>query len=213
MDEVFADAVVVLAGDGDGDLEIVEHDGGAFGVECVAAKRREDHGCGDLDGFAVFDGWEVEGERVRVGSGEVLGEDGVTLTVGICVERMDDGWKCVGPDVALTAAGVEVAVGLGSESGRAATAARDMNVSAFDSHDVLWVVPHPLPLRFGAVVCFVVVADFHGCKAQIRAILGAKLLECASCRVLGCWLSVLGKEKPPDWCRAAGLVLLSTLLF
>jgi hypothetical protein len=63
------------------------------------------------------------------------------------------------------------------------------------------------------VVCFVGVAAFGGCKILIREILGGKLLECAGYGVMGCRLSVLGKEKPPGWCRAAVLVLWSTFLF
>jgi hypothetical protein len=59
LNEVFADAVVVGAGDGGGDLERVEHAGSTAGVEEVAAESGEDHGGGDLDGFAVLDGWEL----------------------------------------------------------------------------------------------------------------------------------------------------------
>jgi len=110
--EVFADAVVVGAGDGGGDLERVEHAGGSFGVEEVAAESVEDHGGGDLDGFAVLDGWEVEGDGRAAGAGEVLGEDGVALTLGVGVERMDDGGHGAGREMALAAAGVEVAIGL-----------------------------------------------------------------------------------------------------
>jgi hypothetical protein len=94
--EVLADAVVVGAGDGGGDLERVEHAGRAAGGDEVAAESGEDHGGGDLDGFAVLDGWEVEGEGRAAGAGEVLGEDGVALTLGIGVERMDDGGQSAG---------------------------------------------------------------------------------------------------------------------
>jgi hypothetical protein len=53
-------------------------------------------------------------------------------------------------------------------------------------------------------VCFVAVARFRGCKILIRAILGAKLLEC-----VGCGVCVSSKGKAA---RLGGFSLLSTIV-
>ena len=84
---------------GAGDLESVEEDGGAFGVEVSGGEPGEDVEEGDLDGGAVVDGLHAEdagaaGER-RVGEAlavvvvaEVLGAEGgraAAVSVGVDV--------------------------------------------------------------------------------------------------------------------------------
>ncbi len=48
------------AGVGGGELETVEENGGTFGVDAVACQGRDEEGDGDLDGFDVFEWWEIE---------------------------------------------------------------------------------------------------------------------------------------------------------
>src|SRR5271155_4706771 len=62
------------AGVGGGELESVEEDGGAFGVDAVAGEGSDEEGDGDLDGFDVFEWRQVEFEWC--GFGQELGSSG-----------------------------------------------------------------------------------------------------------------------------------------
>jgi hypothetical protein len=54
---------------GGGDLEAVEEEAGAFGVELVAGDASEDVAEGDLDGGGVIDGGDGEGETIAAACG------------------------------------------------------------------------------------------------------------------------------------------------
>ena len=88
-----------LGGDGfcvgGGQLEAVEEDGGALGVDAVAGEGGDEERDGDLDGFGVFEDGEVDFDEV--GGGDVWGGPG-DRRVGLDHEVL-----------ALVDAGVEVA--------------------------------------------------------------------------------------------------------
>jgi len=52
-----------------GDLEAVEQEAGAFGVEVVGGKPLEDFADGVLDGGAVFGEWDLEGRAAGFAAG------------------------------------------------------------------------------------------------------------------------------------------------
>ena len=62
---------------GGGELKAVEKDCGALGVDAVAGEGGDEQGDGDLGGFGVFDGREVELDWILSGViGQVLGRSG-----------------------------------------------------------------------------------------------------------------------------------------
>ena len=89
-DDLLRAVVEEMAGVGTGDLETVEHGRCELGIDAVLRHRGDDHGEGDLDGFAVFERRTVESERGG-GGGEVLGEDGVALGAVAGGDGVDDG--------------------------------------------------------------------------------------------------------------------------
>ncbi len=91
----------------EGDLEAVEEEAGAAGVELVAGDAGEDFADRELDGGAVFGHGEGEGSLAGAAAAEVL--DGFARGV------------------------VEVAEGLAAEAGRAAAAAFGEDVAALET--------------------------------------------------------------------------------
>jgi len=138
VDDDFADAVGVCAWDEGfgvcaGDLQAVEEWAGALGVDAVLGEGGEEHGERDLDGLAVFEGWEfqMEGlglEVVVVGDQGVLAEE-----VGVVVLAVDDDAAVgFGLQVAVMSVGllVWVAEGLVFEGEGAAAEAVGADVAA-----------------------------------------------------------------------------------
>jgi hypothetical protein len=93
---------------GGGELEAVEEDGGAFGVDAVACECGDEKRDGDLNGFGVFDGRQVELDGI-LGSviGEGLGRAGCRCR-GIGVWFNESGAVFDQMPVATVKAGVEV---------------------------------------------------------------------------------------------------------
>jgi len=106
---------------GGGQLKAVEKDCGALGVDAVAGEGGDEQGDGDLDGFGVFDGREVELDWILSGViGQVLGRSGCGCgRVGAAIGQGGGVFDQV--PVAPVEARVEVAEG-GETEGRAADA-------------------------------------------------------------------------------------------
>ena len=112
-------------GVGGGELEAVEEDGGAFGVDAVAGESGDEEGDGDLDRLDVFEGREVDFELI----GQVLGLDSCRLgLVGAVFEQ--DGGCFDHVFVAAVEAGVEVAEGGETEAWGLAAASVGLDVAA-----------------------------------------------------------------------------------
>jgi len=138
---------------GGGDLEGVDHAGGALEVDAVLAEGGEDHGEGELDGVGVFEGGEAELEG-GAGLGEVVGEDGLALELfGGEVHGVEDVLGAVvgrveGAEVGVDAL-VVVAEGLAAEGEALAAAAAGTDVSAVDGwHGFLLLAWGGYPPRF-----------------------------------------------------------------
>lgn len=60
-----------------GELEAVEEQAGAFEIDAIGGDGSDEEGDGELDGFGVFKGWEVEVDGRRGGvDGGVFGRSG-----------------------------------------------------------------------------------------------------------------------------------------
>ncbi len=62
-----------------GELEAVEESGGSLDVEAAGGEGVDDDGEGDLDGFAVFEGGELD-----VLAGDEVAAGGIGVAVGGC---------------------------------------------------------------------------------------------------------------------------------
>ncbi len=97
----------VLAGEvGAGDLEAVEEQAGAFGVDLVVGDAEEDVADGELDGGAVFGQGEVEGVAVFAGARVGRGAAGGVVVVAevLVAERWAAAAAAFGEDVAALVA-------------------------------------------------------------------------------------------------------------
>jgi len=151
--------VVEVAGVGAGDLEAVEERGGSFGVDAVLGHGGDEHGEGELDGFAIFERGEVEDEgAVDLAEAVVLGEEGLALhavemVFGDGVEGGGDLLGGIDGAVAAVGIGVEVAEDLVVEGGRAAAGSVGVDVTAdLGGHGVVllgWVGEGYPPPYFG----------------------------------------------------------------
>ena len=93
-----------------GELEAVEEGGGSFGLEAAGGEGVDDAGEGELDGFSVFEGGELD-----VLAGDEVAAGGLGVAVGF---------------VAVVEAVVEVAPLLGSEGWGFAARSVGSNVAA-----------------------------------------------------------------------------------
>jgi len=93
-------SVMMDLGVGGGELEAVEEAGGAFGVDSVKSEGGDEEGDGDLDGFCVFEGGEVDlGEFGGGGgvAGEESGREGGDAAIFFALPSILMGWvKLIG---------------------------------------------------------------------------------------------------------------------
>jgi hypothetical protein len=119
---------------GGGELEAVEEDGGAFGVDAIAGEGGDEEGDGDLDGLGVFDGREVEFDGIVRGViGQVLGAAGCRcdgIGVGLNEGLNQGGAVFEQVFVAAVEAGVEVAEGGEAEGWGLAASSVGFDVAA-----------------------------------------------------------------------------------
>jgi len=109
-----------IFGVGAGDLQAVEEAGGLAEVDAVVGQGVDDDRDGELDGVAVFEGWEIElGEGGAVvgveHAGVVLGENGLALHAVQVVfgDGMDDDWGGVDGLGAMVVGDLDVMVAKG----------------------------------------------------------------------------------------------------
>ncbi len=106
------------AGVAGGELEAVEEDGGALGVDGVHGEGADDLGEGELDGFAVLEGGEIDDGAVvdkRGAAGDLVAVLGVSLVepaVEVAEVVVGDG-----DTAALEAVGLDVAAEIGLHGG------------------------------------------------------------------------------------------------
>ena len=103
---------VVFAAVGGGDLEAVEQQAGALGIDLVGGKRTEDFGENHLDGGAVFEHGQGESGGGRNGCGGSVGDslgggDGEKVAAGLKMEIAET-VTADGDGGALLAAGTDV---------------------------------------------------------------------------------------------------------
>ena len=85
-DGVAGDDLFPMLGVARGDLQAVEEHAGSFGVDVLGGEGDEDFADGELDGSAVLERRQLEGEKRARGSDDALLETGVEVAVGLAAE-------------------------------------------------------------------------------------------------------------------------------